>query len=111
MKKLADLYFNYDVRTGEYNVASHANMEEKNRQLVEDLMRDAKVQSGLNNACKNVNNLTRKEQDTFVTSFNVNLSSSISSASMIKIEVTLLKSEDESDLMVSLFSMVNAPSI
>ncbi|MCK9440279.1 MAG: hypothetical protein M0Q13_02505 [Methanothrix sp.] len=107
MKKLGDLYFNYDAKSGEYNVASHANMDEKNKQLVEDLMRDAKVQYSLNNACKNINNITRKEQNILVTSFNVNLNSSISSASMIKIEVTLLKLEDESDLMVSLFTMVN----
>lgn len=107
MKKLADLYFNYDAKTGEYNVISHANMNEKNRELVEDLMRDSKVKVALNNACRNINNIARKDVDFKIADLEVNMNSSVASASKIKIEITLLKIEDESDLMISLFSLVD----
>ena len=111
MKKLVDLYFNYDVKSGEYVVNSQSNMEEKNRDLVEDLMHNAKVRVGINNACKNINTVERKEENVKISTFDVNLSSTVSTASTVKVEVTLLKAEDESDLMISLFSMVNVPSI
>ena len=107
MKKLADLYFNYDVKTGEYNVASHANMDEKNRELVEDLMRNSKVKVALNNACRNVNNIVRKDISVKVADLEVNMSSSVTAASKIKFEVIVLKTEDESDLMISLYSLVD----
>jgi hypothetical protein len=109
MKKLADLYFNYNVQKGEYIASTHANMQEKDTGLVEDLMRNSKLTVKLNNACKNINNLVRTEKDIKVSEFDVNMSSAVSTASMVRVVVTLLKLEDESDLMVSLFSMVSVP--
>lgn len=111
MKRLADLYFNYDIKSGEYLVSSFANMQEKDEQLVEDLMRDSRLRVQLNNACKNINNMSRTDKDVEVTKFDVNLNSSISSASNVRVVVTLLKDGDESDLMISLFSMVAGPTI
>lgn len=110
MKKLADLYFNYNAKNGEYIISTHANMKEKDKVLVEDLMRDSKLIVKLNNACKNINNMTRTEKDLKISEFDVNMSSSVSTASMVRVVVTLLKLEDESDIMVSLFSMVSLPA-
>lgn len=107
MKKLADLYFNYDAKEGNYKVVSHANMNEKDRELVEDLMRDSKVKVALNNACKNVNNIIRKDINSKIADLEVNMNSSVTAASKIKIEVILLKTGDESDLMVSIFTLVD----
>jgi hypothetical protein len=111
MRKLVDLYFNYDVKSGEYLVSTYANMKESEKELVEDLMRDFRVKGRINNACKNINTINKTDKDVEIAKFDVNLNSSISSASNIKVVITLLKANDESDMMVSLYSLVTGPTM
>ena len=111
MRKLADLYFNYDVKSGDYKVAATANIKKEEEKLVEDLIRDSRVKVKLNNACKNIQSMMRGDKDVEVAKFEVNLNSTVSTASNIKLVVTLLKQEDESDMLVSLFSLVAGPTM
>jgi hypothetical protein len=111
MKKLADLYLNYDVKSSEYKVSSYDNMNEKDQLLVEDLMIDARVKLQINNACKNINRIERGDKNIEVAKVDVNLNSTISSNANVRVVISLLKLDDESDMLISLYSLVEAPSM
>jgi len=111
MKKLADLFFNKRPGKNDLNVVAYENMRKEDQGLVEDLMRNSKIMSQVNNACKNVMAMNKGEKESDVANFMVNVSSDISKAANVKVIITLLKESDKNDLRISIFSLVVAPSI
>ena len=110
MRKLADLYLNSRPRKNDFSVVSYENMKKEDQGLVEDLMRDAKVISQINNACKNVKDMSKSDKEQDVAKFTINVSSAISSAANIQVHIVLLKDSDESDLRITLRSLVHVPA-
>ncbi len=110
MRKLADLYFDRRDAHDDFTVKSHENMKKEDQGMVEDLMRNNRVTTQINNACKDVMKMQRGDVDTEVSTFEVNLGST-SIEAKLKIQITLLKLGDDNDLKISLFSLVNVPQM
>lgn len=109
MRKLADLFFDKRHKKNDLSITAYENMRDEDQGLVEDLMRNNKIMSQVNNACKNVMGMTKTDKESEVAKFKVNVSSGISKASNVEVVITLLKESDKNDLRISLCSLVVAP--
>lgn len=110
MRKLADLYYKKRPRTKDFGDVSCQNMKKEDRGLVEDLMRDSKMVSQVNNACKDIMKMPKLDKEQEVATFTVNMSSAVSSAANVQVNIILLKDSDESDLRITLRSLVHVPA-
>lgn len=110
MKKLADLFFDKRPEKGDLIVKSYENMKEEDQNLLEDLMRNCKVISQINNACKDVFTIHRIDKDQEIAKFDINIGGT-AIESKIKVVITLLKDSDDNDLKISLFSLVQGPAL
>ena len=110
MRKLADLYIGEQNRTGQMPIVDSENMRKEDEGLVADLMRDSKVISQINNACKNIANMSKSDKEQDVADFRVNLSSAVSSSAAIGVKIVLLKDSDDRYIRITLKSLVSVPA-
>lgn len=110
MRKIADLYFDKRPDKGDLIVRSYENMRDEDQNLVQDLMRNYKVSSQINNACRDVFSIHRTDKDQEIAKCDINLGGT-AIESKVKVVITLLKDSDENDLKISIFSLVQGPAL
>lgn len=110
MRKLADLFADKRVGKAGFVIKYSENMREEDHSLVEDLMRDARVNPQVWSACEKAFANPRIDRDIEFPSVQISLGAT-AIESKIKVVVTLLKDSDENDLKISLFSLTQGPAV